>query len=157
VVQRRAVAALALVGAFAISGPAGAVGGGGDVDASAEFTVRLGSARDRFDFVQNPVTASTLEGTRQVPVSLHASDPSDPFEELVLAGRPAKGKQRTSDALALGLNIGVGGKSMLFSSTDGECTIRVRELSATRIAGRFTCDATYGGDPLGAKGTFKAG
>ncbi len=78
------------------------------------------------------------------------------LEEFVLAGRVEKGKQKTSDAVALGLNVIVGDASMLLSSTEGECTVAVKTLTDSRIAGSFTCDTTYGGEPLTAKGKFKA-
>jgi hypothetical protein len=45
---------------------------------------------------------------------------------------------------------------MLLSSTDGGCTVKVTTLTKSRVSGSFTCDTTYGGQPLTAKGTFKA-
>jgi hypothetical protein len=126
------------------------------VKASAKFTVELGDQSGSYDFGQSPVTKSQFDWTPQVPVSLHASPKSDPFQELTLSGRVKKGKQPTSEAVALGLNVEVGDQSMLLSSTDGGCTVRVTTLTKRRIAGSFTCDTTYGDQPLKAKGTFKA-
>jgi hypothetical protein len=45
---------------------------------------------------------------------------------------------------------------MLLNSTDGDCTVKVKTLTDSRIAGSFTCDTTYGGEPLTARGRFKA-
>jgi hypothetical protein len=126
------------------------------VKASAKFTAELGGQSASFDFGQSKVTKSQLDWTPQVPVSLHASPKSDPFQEFTLSGRVKKGNQPTSNAVALGLNVEVGDQSMLLSSTDGGCTVRVTTLTKRRIAGSFTCDTTYGGEPLKAKGTFKA-
>jgi hypothetical protein len=126
------------------------------VKASAKFTAELGGESGSFDFGQSKVTKSQLDWTPQVPVSVHAGSKSDPFQEFTLSGRVKKGKQPTSEAVALGLNVEVGDQSMLLSSTDGACTVRVTTLTKRRIAGSFTCDTTYGGQPLKAKGTFKA-
>jgi hypothetical protein len=136
--------------------PTGAVEAARTVKASTKFTVELGDQSGRYDFGQSPVTKSRLDWTPQVPVTLHASPKSDPFQEFVLSGRVKKGKQGTSEAVALGLNVEVGEQSMLLSSTDGGCTVRVTTLTKRRITGSFTCDTTYGGEPLTAKGTFKA-
>jgi hypothetical protein len=89
------------------------------VKASAKFTVELGDQTGSYDFGQSRITKSQLAWTPQVPVSLHASPKSDPFKEFTLAGRVKKGKQPTSEAVALGLNVDVGNQSMLLSSTDG--------------------------------------
>jgi hypothetical protein len=152
-----AVSILAAASVLVTVGTSGAgAGEGGDVRASAKFTVDLGDQSDRFNFRQSGITNSTLRGTPQVPVSLHASPKSDDLEEFVLAGRVEKGEQETSEDLALGLNVTVGDTSMFLSSTDGECSVKVRTLTDSRIAGSFTCDTTYGGDPLTAEGRFKA-
>jgi len=45
---------------------------------------------------------------------------------------------------------------MLLDSTDGGCTVKVTTLTRSRVFGSFTCDTTYGDQPLKAKGTFKA-
>lgn len=126
------------------------------VKAQAKFTVQLGEQSGSYDFGQSPINKSRLDWTPQVPVSLHASPKSDPFKEFVLSGRVKKGKQRTSDAVALGLNLDVGTQSMLMNSTDGGCTVRVKTLTEKRIAGSFKCDTAYGGESLKADGTFKA-
>jgi hypothetical protein len=126
------------------------------VKASAKFTVELEDQAGRYDFGQSRITKSQLGATPQVPVSLHAGPESDPFQEFVLSGRVKKGKQATSDAVALGLNVDVGNQSMLLNSTDGGCTVRVTTLTKRRIAGSFTCDTTYGGEPVKAEGKFKA-
>jgi len=34
--------------------------------------------------------------------------------------------------------------------------VKVRTLTKSRVSGSFTCDTTYGGQRLKAKGTFKA-
>jgi hypothetical protein len=126
------------------------------IKASAKFTVQLGDQSGTYDFGQSKITKSQLDWTPQVPVSLHASPKSDPFQEFTLSGRVKKGKQATSEAVALGLNVEVGNQSMLLNSTDGGCTVRVATLTSRRVAGSFTCDTTYGGQPLKAMGTFKA-
>jgi hypothetical protein len=126
------------------------------VKASAKFTVELGDQSGTYDFAQSKITKSRLDWTPQVPVSLHASPKADPFQEFALSGRVKKGKQTTSDEVALALNVEVGRQSMLPNSTAGECTVRARTVGKRQIAGSFTCDTTYGGDPLKADGTFKA-
>jgi hypothetical protein len=127
-----------------------------EVKASAKFTVELGDHSGSYDFGQSRITESQLDWTPQVPVSLHAGRRSGPFQEFALSGRVKKGSQRTSEAVALLLSVEVGAQSMLMNSTDGECTVRAKTLSKSRIAGSFTCDTTYGEQPLKAKGTFKA-
>jgi hypothetical protein len=126
------------------------------VKASAKFTVQLGDQSGSYDFVQSRIVESRLDWTPQVPVSLHASPKSDAFQEFALSGRVKKGRQATSERVALALNVEVGTQSMLLNSTDGECTVRATTVTKRRIAGSFTCDTTYGGDPLKADGTFKA-
>ena len=126
------------------------------VKAKAKFTVELGDQSGTYDFGQSPIVKSQLDWTPQVPVSLHASGKSDAFQEFALSGRVKKGKQVTSDAVALLLNVEVGSQSMLMNSTDGECTVRATTVTKRRVSGSFTCDTTYGGGPLKARGTFKA-
>jgi hypothetical protein len=126
------------------------------VKARAKFTVELGDESDIYDFGQSPLVKSQLDWTPQVPVSLHATRKSDPFQEFALSGRVKKGKQETSDAVALLLNVEVGRLSMLMNSTDGACTVRATTVTKRRISGSFMCDTTYGGDPLKAEGTFRA-
>lgn len=148
-----------LVTALAIAAvvvPASVAEAARTVKASAKFIVELGDQSGSYDFGQSKITKSRLDSTPQVPVSLHASPKSDPFQEFTLSGRVKKATQQTSDAVALGLNVEVGNQSMLMSSTDGDCTVRVTTLTKRRVAGSFTCDGTYGGQPLKAKGTFKA-
>jgi hypothetical protein len=127
-----------------------------EVKASAKFTVELGDQSGSYDFGQSRITESQLDWTPEVPVSLHAGRRSDPFQEFALSGRVEKGRQQTSEAVALLLSVEVGTQSMLMNSTDGECTVRARTLTKSRIAGSFTCDTTYGDEPLKAKGTFRA-
>jgi hypothetical protein len=127
-----------------------------EVKASAKFTVELGDQSGRYDFGQSRITESQLDWTPQVPVSLHAGPKSDPFQEFALSGRVKKGSQKTSEAVALLLSVDVGNQSMLMNSTDGECTVRAKTLTKSRISGSFTCDTTYDDQPLKAKGTFKA-
>ena len=127
-----------------------------DVDAKAKFTVTIDTATQRFSFGQSEIVESTLDATPQVPVSLHAAPKSDPLSEFVLSGKAKKGTQRTSEQLVLALNVEVGDLSMLLTSDDGDCTIKVKTLKDSRIAGSFTCDTTYGGDDVTASGTFRA-
>jgi hypothetical protein len=148
-----------LVTALAIAAvivPTATAGAARTVKASAKFTVELGDQTGSYDFGQSRVTKSQLDWTPQVPVSLHASPKSASFQEFTLSGRVKKGSQTTSEAVAVGLNVEVGNQSMLLSSTDGGCTVRVTTLTKRRVAGSFTCDTTYGGQTLKAKGTFKA-
>jgi len=152
----RRTIALAVLVAAVIGGGAAPAEAAKTVKASAKFTVQLADLSGSYDFTQSRVTKSTLDGTRQVPVSLHASPKSNPIQEFVLAGRVKKGTQPTSDAVALGLSVDVGGQSMLLSSTDGGCTVNVTKLTKSRITGSFTCDTTYGTEPVVAQGTFKA-
>jgi hypothetical protein len=127
-----------------------------EVKASAKFTVELGDQSGSYDFGQSRITESQLDWTPQVPVSLHAGRRSDPFQEFALSGRVKKGSQQTSESVALLLSVEVGTQSMLMNSTDGECTVRTKTLTRSRIGGSFTCDTTYGDERLKAKGTFKA-
>jgi hypothetical protein len=127
-----------------------------EVDAKARFTVTIATATQRFSFGQSEIVASTIDGTPQVPVSLHAAPKSDPFSEFVLSGRVKKGTQKTSEQLVLALNVEIGAGSMLLTSDDGDCTIKVKTLTDSRIAGSFSCDTTYGGDDVSASGTFRA-
>jgi hypothetical protein len=157
--MRRAIAPAALV-IIVVTAVVGlglpTSGAAREVKASAKFTVELGDQSGSYDFGQSRITESQLDWTPQVPVSLHAGRRSDPFQEFALSGRVKKGSQRTSEAVALLLSVEVGAQSMLMNSTDGECTVRAKTLSKSRIAGSFTCDTTYGEQPLKAKGTFKA-
>jgi hypothetical protein len=148
--------ALALLVAAVIAAGAGPAEAAKTVKASAKFTVQLADLSGSYDFTQSRVTKSTLEGSRQVPVSLHASPKSNPIQEFVLSGRVKKGTQPTSEAVALGLSVDVGGQSMLLNSTDGGCTVNVTKLTKSRITGSFTCDTTYADQPVHAEGTFKA-
>ena len=86
--------------------------------------MELGDQSTRFDFIQSTVVPSTLNGTPQVPVSLHASAEDDFLEEFVLAGQVEKGRQKTSDDVAPGLNVTVGNSSMFLNSTDGDALSR---------------------------------
>jgi hypothetical protein len=155
--MRRTIALTVLVPGLAagsfLTAPAAAAR---TVKASAKFTVQLGDQSGSYDFVQSKITKSQLDWTPQVPVSLHASPKSDQFQEFALSGRVEKGKQATSERVALALNVEVGMQSMLLNSTDGECTVRATTVTKRRVAGSFTCDTTYGGNPLKADGTFKA-
>jgi hypothetical protein len=99
---------------------------------------------------------SELDATPQVPISLHATPEDDPFDEFVLAGRAEKGKQKTSEALVLSINVSVGRSSVFEINDDGKCTVKIKTLTDERIAGSFTCDTIYGEEPLRAKGKFKA-
>jgi hypothetical protein len=153
--MRRSIVLGALVTAAVAFAPATAEAAR-TVKAQARFTVQLGDQSGSYDFGQSRINRSRLDWTPRVPVSLHASPKSDQFQEFVLSGRVKKGKQRTSDAVALGLNVEVGTQSMLMNSIDGACSVRVTTLTKRRISGSFTCDTTYGGEPLKAEGTFKA-
>jgi hypothetical protein len=152
----RTIALLVLVAALIGTASAATAGAGQTVKASAKFTVQLGDQSGSYEFGQSKIVKSQLDATPQVPVSLHAAPKSEPFQEFVLSGRVKKGTQRTSDAVALGINVDVGTLSMLLNSTDGGCTVKVTTLKKSRVTGSFTCDTTYGGNPLTAKGTFKA-
>lgn len=152
---------LSLVAAAAVSvaltAPAHAAGlEGGDVDASAKFSVKYDGEPAKFSFGQSKIVKSTLQGTPLVPVSLHAADEDDFLREFSLSGRVKKGKQKTSDAVVIGLSVEVGNHSMLLIEDEGDCTLNVKKLTKTRIAGSFTCDTTYADDTVTAKGTFKA-
>jgi hypothetical protein len=152
---RRAITLLALVAAVIGAGAAPAEAAK-TVKTSAKFTVQLADQSGSYDFGQSRVTKSTLDGPRLVPVSLHASPKSNALQEFLLSGRVKKGTQPTSEAVALGLSVDVGGQSMLLDSTDGGCTVNVTRLTKSRISGSFTCDTTYADQPVHAEGTFKA-
>jgi hypothetical protein len=145
--------ALAALLVVSVSSTAGAAT---EVKARAKFTVTLATATERFAFGQSEIVASTLGGTPQVPVSLHAAPKSEPFTEFVLAGKAKKGAQKTSEALVLALNVEVGEQSMLLTSDEGDCTVKVKTLTDSRIAGSFTCDTTHGSEDVTASGTFRA-
>jgi hypothetical protein len=153
--MKRAVTLVALATAViaAASSPAGAAR---NVNASAKFTVKLADQSGKYDFGQSGIVQSQLDGTPQVPVSLHAAPRNEPFQEFSLSGRVEKGTQKTSEAVVVGISVEVGNQSMLAVSDDGGCTVKVKKMTTSRIAGSFTCDTTYGGDPLKAKGTFEA-
>jgi hypothetical protein len=153
--MKRAIILTVLVGALVVAG-SGTADAAKTVKASAKFSVQLADQSGRYEFGQSKITKSQLGATPQVPVSLHAAPKAEPFQEFVLAGRAKKGTQQTSEAVALGINVEVGNQSMLLSSTDGGCTVKVTTLTKSRVSGSFTCDTTYGGQPLTAKGTFKA-
>jgi hypothetical protein len=87
---------------------------------------------------------------------LHAAPKNEPFQEFTLSGRVEKGTQKTSEAVVVGISVDVGNQSMLLVSDDGGCTVKVKTMTSSRVAGSFTCDTTYGGQPLKAKGSFKA-
>jgi hypothetical protein len=155
--MRRTFAVVVVLATVLVAvGSAAAPGTGRTVRASATFTVQLADQSGSYNFGQSKITKSRLDATPQVPVSLHAAPKAEPFEEFVLSGRVKKGTQETSEAVALGINVEVGNQSMLLNSTDGGCTVKVTTLTKSRVTGSFTCDSTYGGDPLTAKGTFKA-
>lgn len=153
--MKRALATVVLVTALLAAGSATA-GAARKVNASAKFTVQLADQSRKYDFGQSRITESQLDWTPQVPVSLHAAPKAEPFQEFSLSGRVKKGSQKTSEAVALGISVDVGNQSMLLASTDGGCTVKVTTLTKSRVSGSFTCDTTYGGQPLKAKGTFKA-
>ena len=153
--MKRAITLTVLVVALVVAGSATA-DAAKTVKASAKFTVQLGDQSGTYDYGQSKITKSQLDATPQVPVSVHAAPKAEPFQEFVLAGRAQKGTQPTSEAVALGINVDVGNQSMLLDSTDGGCTVKVTTLTKSRVSGSFTCDTTYGGQPLKAKGTFKA-
>jgi hypothetical protein len=148
-----ALAVLATALVTAVSSPAGAAK---DVKASAKFSVRLADQSGRYDFGQSRIVQSQLDWTPQVPVSLHAAPRNEPFKEFTLSGQVEKGTQKTSEAVVVGISVDVGNQSMLLVSDDGGCTVKVKTMTSSRIAGSFTCDTTYGRQPLKAKGTFKA-
>ena len=153
--MKRAVTLIALVTALAVTAPSPA-GAARNVKASAKFTVQLADQSGKYDFGQSRIVQSQLDWTPQVPVSLHAAPKNEPFQEFSLSGRVEKGTQKTSEAVVVGISVDVGNQSMLLVSDDGGCTVKVKTMTKSRIAGSFTCDTTYGGDPLKAKGTFKA-
>jgi hypothetical protein len=153
--MKRALTTMVLVAALvaAASATAGAVR---NVKASAKFTVRLADQSGAYEFGQSRIVQSQLDWTPQVPVSLHAAARNEPFKEFTLSGRVEKGTQKTSEAVVVGISVDVGNQSMLLVSDDGGCTVKVKTMTSSRIAGSFTCDTTYGRQPLKAKGTFKA-
>jgi hypothetical protein len=107
--MRRTLAALVvLAAALVASGSAAGAGAGRTVKASAKFTVQLADQSGSYEFGQSKIVKSQLDATPQVPVSLHAAPKSEPFQEFVLSGRVKKGTQKTSEAVALGINVEVG-------------------------------------------------
>jgi len=126
------------------------------VKASARFSVQLADQSGKYEFGQSKIVKSRLDWTPQVPVSLHAAPKAEPFQEFSLSGRVEKGTQKSSDAVVVGISVDVGNQSMLLVSDDGGCTVKVRTLTKSHISGSFTCDTSYGDQPVTAKGTFKA-
>ncbi|MFL6242827.1 MAG: hypothetical protein ACJ73V_07365 [Acidimicrobiia bacterium] len=153
--MNRAITLAVLAAALVVAG-SGTADAAKTVKASAKFSVQLADQSGRYEFGQSKIVKSQLDATPQVPVSLHAGPKAHPFQEFVLSGRVEKGTQPTSEAVALGISADVGNQSMLLVSTDGGCTVKVTTLTKSRVSGSFTCDTTYGGQPLKAKGTFKA-
>jgi hypothetical protein len=163
--RRPAIAALTIVilvvlvalGAMTGAGASAGSAAGQEVEAAAKFSVTYGGDTAKFRFGQSSIVTSELGATPQVPVSLHAAPKNHPLDgEFVLAGRLKKGKQKTSQAVVLSLNISIGTRSAFYISDDGTCTVKVKALTDSRIAGSFTCNAEYGDEPLTAKGNFKA-
>jgi len=152
--MKRAITLTVLVAALIVAGSATA-DATRTVKASAKFSVQLADQSGKYEFGQSKIVKSQLDWTPQVPVSLHAAPKSEPFQEFSLSGGVEKGTQ-TSDSVAVGISVDVGDQSMLLASDDGGCTVIVRTLTKSRVSGSFTCDTTYGGQPLKAKGTFKA-
>jgi hypothetical protein len=146
---------IALVTALITTGSATA-GAAENVKASAKFNVQLADQSGKYDFGQSRIVQSQLDWTPQVPVSLHASPKNEPFQEFSVSGRIEKGTQKTSEAVVVGISVDVGNQSMLLVSDDGGCTVKVKTMTKSRIAGSFICDTSYGRQPLKAKGTFKA-
>jgi hypothetical protein len=153
--MKRAVTLAVLVASLIVTGSATA-DAAKTVKASAKFSVQLADQSGKYEFGQSTIVKSQLDWTPQVPVSLHAAPKAEPFQEFSLSGRVEKGTQKTSDAVAVGISVDVGNQSMLLVSDDGGCTVKVTTLTKSRISGSFTCDTTYGAQPLKAKGTFKA-
>jgi hypothetical protein len=153
--MKRAITLTILVAALIVTGSRTA-DAAKTVRASAKFSVQLADQSGKYEFGQSKVVKSQLDWTPQVPVSLHAAPKAEPFQEFSLSGRVEKGTQKTSDAVAVGISVDVGNQSMLLVSDGGGCKVKVATLTKSRISGSFTCDTTYGGQPLKAKGTFKA-
>lgn len=126
------------------------------VRAAAMFTLAYGNQQAAFSFPQSRLTKSTLTGTPQVPISLHAASTQDVLQEFALAGRLRKGSQATSDAVALRIAVDVGSAAVSLGGTAGECTVTVTSLSSARISGSFSCYTVADGMPLTATGTFRA-
>ena len=153
--MKRAISLVVLVAALIVTGSATAEATR-TVKAMAKFSVQLADQSGKYAFGQSKIVKSRLDWTPQVRVSLHAAPKAEPFQEFSLSGRVEKGTQKTSDAVAVGISVDVGNQSMLLVSDNGGCTVKVTTLTKSRISGSFTCDTTYGGQPLKAKGTFKA-
>ncbi len=152
---RRFLMLFALTAVLIVGSTAAASAAGESVDASAKFVVTLDTATARFKFGQSPIVESSLGATPQVPVSLHAAPKKDPLKEFVLAGQAKKGSQTTSEDLVVSLSVDVGDQSMLLISDEGDCTVKVKTLTDSRISGSFTCDTTYADQPVKASGTFR--
>lgn len=153
--MRRALTLTVLVAVLVVAGSATA-DAARTVKPSAKFSVQLADQSGNYEFGQSKIVKSQLDWTPQVPVALHAAPKAEPFQEFSLSGRLKKGTQKTSEAVAVGISVDVGNQSMLHVSTDGGCTVTVKTLTKSRISGSFTCDTTYGRQPLKAKGTFNA-
>ena len=153
--MKRVLTTMVLVAAL-VAASSVTAGAARNVKASAKFAVQLADQSGKYDFGQSRIVQSQLDWTPQVPVSLHAAPKNEPFQEFTLSGRVEKGKQKTSEAVVVGISVDVGNQSMLLVSDDGGCTVKVKTMTSSRFAGPFTCDTTYGGQPLKAKGSFKA-
>ena len=153
--MRRAVVVTALVSTLVAAGSDSAEAAR-NVKASAKFAVQLADQSGTYEFGQSRIVKSRLDWTPQVPVSLHAAPKDEPFKEFTLSGRVKKGNQKTSEAVVVGISVDVGNQSMLLVSDEGGCRVKATTLTKSRIAGSFTCDTTYGNQPLTAKGTFEA-
>lgn len=128
------------------------------LQAEATFTVTLGDASGEYEYTQSELVASTLTGTSDVPVQLHASDPDDPLRELTISGAVEVGQdQPTSPTLALGLNVELDDTVVALNSLAGECVLTVERLDQTSMAGSFVCASIYAEEDLTAQGTFSAG
>jgi hypothetical protein len=128
----------------------------GTVDATAEFSLTYQGETQDYTYAQSEIVESTLTGTPQVPVSLHATDPDEFLDEFVLAGQVDEGEQATSDALAVGVGVHIGDSVVSLNSTEGDCTVDVETISESEIEGTFHCDVDYAGDPVTADGSFAA-
>ena len=149
--MKRAITLPALVVALIVAGSATA-DAAKTVKASAKFSAQLADQSGKYEFGQSKIVKSQLDWTPQVPVSLHAAPKAEPFQEFSLSGRVEKGTQKTSEAVVVGISVDVGNQSMLLVSDDGGCTVKVTTLTKSRISGSFTCDTTYGDQPLKAEG-----
>lgn len=127
-----------------------------EVDATADFTLTYQGDSQDYSYVQSTIVPSTLDGTPQVPVSLHAADPDELLDEFVLSGRVEEGEQSTSDAVALGVGVHIGTSVVSINDTEGDCTVDVATLTEDAIEGTFRCDVDYAGEPATVDGAFAA-